>query len=283
MRWKGRKASSNVDDRRSTPGKKMAVGGGIGTLAIVVIVMLLGGNPEKLLNQMGSSSGSTQGTPVPTSPEEDKLADFVSVVLADTEDVWHEQFRKMGKTYKEPQLILFKGSDQSGCGFASAATGPFYCPADQKVYIDLAFCNELKTKFKAPGDFAIAYVIAHEVGHHIQHILGITDQVHSKKGRISEKEYNQLSVRLELQADFLAGAWAHHAQRMHNILEKGDIEEALRAANAIGDDRLQKQAQGYTVPDSFTHGTSEQRQRWFKKGLESGNIADGDTFNATYL
>ncbi|MFI4897367.1 MAG: neutral zinc metallopeptidase, partial [Phycisphaerales bacterium JB059] len=195
------------------------------------------------------------------------------------EDVWNTLFAQQGQNYKEPTLVMFRGSTRSGCGFATSATGPFYCPADEQVYIDLGFYDELATRYGAPGDFAQAYVIAHEVGHHIQHLMGTTDFVHQQKGRVSESEYNDLSVRLELQADFLAGVWAHHADRMSGILEAGDIEEGLRAAAAIGDDTLQKRAQGYAVPDSFTHGTSAQRVRWFRKGLESGDLSQGDTFS----
>jgi len=218
-----------------------------------------------------------------TSPEEDELAEFVSVVLADTEDVWNKLFSEEGQSYREPKLVLFTGQVQSACGFASAAVGPFYCPGDETVYIDLQFYDELRRKFGAPGDFAQAYVIAHEIGHHVQKQLGITSKVDAMRGRVSQEEFNQLSVRLELQADFFAGVWAHHAQRMQQILEPGDINEALQAAGAIGDDRLQKQAQGYVVPESFTHGTSEQRERWFRRGFESGDMAQGDTFNAANL
>ncbi len=205
------------------------------------------------------------------------------MVLADTEKVWRAQFQRMGRTYQEPQLVLFSGRVQSACGLASAATGPFYCPGDQKVYVDLDFYRELKERFDAPGDFAQAYVLAHEVGHHVQNLLGITDQVDGMRGRLSEVEFNKVSVRLELQADFLAGMWAHHAQRQWNILEAGDLEEALNAASAIGDDRIQRQAQGHVVPDSFTHGSSAQRIRWFRRGLETGDFAQGDTFSARDL
>jgi predicted metalloprotease len=216
-------------------------------------------------------------------PEEEQRKDFVSVVLADTEAVWHKLFNQMGRNYEEPKLVLFRGRVESACGLASSAVGPFYCPRDHKVYVDLEFFEELQKRFGAPGDFAQAYVIAHEVGHHVQDLLGISDRVHAQQGRMSKAEYNQLSVRLELQADFLAGVWAHHAQKMRNMLEEGDIEEALRAAEAIGDDRLQRQAQGYVVPDSFTHGTSAQRVRWFRRGFETGDVDQGDTFNARSL
>ena len=208
-----------------------------------------------------------------------ELASFVKVVLADTEDVWNKQM----KNYRDPTLVLFSGSVQSACGNASASTGPFYCSEDERVYIDLSFYQELKDRFNAPGDFAQAYVIAHEVGHHVQHILGITDKVHAMSGKLSEEEYNKLSVKLELQADFLAGVWAHHADNTNHMIEEGDFEEAINAASAIGDDRLQQQSQGYVTPDSFTHGTSEQRVRWFTKGFKSGDINDGDTFNTENL
>jgi len=215
---------------------------------------------------------------------DDELAEFVKVVLKDTEDVWHGLFREqLNSEYREPVLVLYSRQDRSACGFASAATGPFYCPADQKLYIDLSFYQELQTRFRAPGDFAMAYIVAHEVGHHVQNLLGITQQMEMERRRISEQQYNQLSVRLELQADFMAGVWAHHAQQMKNILEQGDIEEAMGAAAAVGDDRIQREARGYVVPDSFTHGTSEQRMRWFRKGLETGDLSQGDTFNASTL
>lgn len=261
----------------------MLTKGGLGVVAIIVVVsLLIGKNPLALLQEISGSGGGLgveQGTTYTPSPEEEQLAEFTAVVLADTEDVWNSLL----DGYREPTLVLFSGSVRSACGHASAATGPFYCSADEKLYIDLSFFNELQRRFEAPGDFAQAYVVAHEVGHHIQYLLGIIDKVHAARGQMSEEEYNQLSVRLELQADFLAGVWAHHAQRSKNILESGDIEEALGAASAIGDDRLQMQSQGYVTPDSFTHGTSEQRMRWFKKGFETGDIRQGDTFNATSL
>lgn len=276
MEWKGRRQSRNVEDRRG--GGSKVVGGGVGIIVVAILVMLMGGDPLSVL------SASSQGGTVSAGPGiDDEAKEFVSVVLADTEQVWSEQFRRMGRSYREPILVLFQGRVESACGYASAAVGPFYCPADNKMYIDLSFYDDLKTRFGAPGDFAQAYVIAHEVGHHIQNQLGTSEKVQRMKGRVSEAEYNKLSVRLELQADFYAGVWAHHAQRLNNILEPGDLEEALRAAAAIGDDRLQKQAQGYVVPESFTHGTSEQRMRWFKKGWESGRIEDGDTFSAPRL
>ena len=284
MRWKGRRQSTNVEDRRQVGGKSLALGGGLGTIVILVLVVLLGGDPQALLEQAGNTTPGIQDTASPgQNAAQDELSQFVATVLADTEDVWNELFRRNGKTYREPNLVLFSGRVQSGCGFAGSQTGPFYCPADQKVYIDLSFYSDLRDQLGAPGDFAQAYVIAHEIGHHVQNLLGISNQVHQMQGRVSKAEYNELSVRLELQADFFAGVWAHHAQRMKNLLEQGDIQEAMTAANAIGDDRLQKQSQGYVVPDSFTHGTSEQRMRWFMKGLQSGDMSQGDTFSATEL
>ena len=272
MRWRGRQTSGNISDRRGMGGK-LAVGGGLGGIVVLLISMLLGGNPLETIN-VGS-----QGNYTP-SAEEDERAEFVGVVLKDTEDVWNALFSQQFKAdYQEPQLVLFSQSDQSGCGFASAATGPFYCPLDNSVYIDLSFADQLEQEFGAAGDFALAYVVAHEVGHHVQNLLGTSDKVHKARQRSSEVEGNKLSVALELQADFYAGVWAHHAQHTKQILEPVDIEEALHAANAIGDDRLQKQSQGYVVPDAFTHGTSEQRMYWFKKGFETGDINQGNTFD----
>ncbi len=281
MRWLGRRQSTNIEDRRGAVPRRV-VGGGCGTIVIILIVWLLGGNPLELLNNMSSSDQSST-TNYQATEAENQLAQFVAVVLGDTEDVWNTIFRQEGNTYREPKLVLYTEAVQSACGFSSAATGPFYCPADEKLYIDLAFCEELQRRFQAPGDFALAYVIAHEVGHHVQNLLGINDQVMAMRDRVSQREFNQLMVRLELQADFLAGVWAHHAQRMKNILEEGDIEEALNAASAVGDDRIQKQTQGYVVPDAFTHGTSEQRMRWFAKGFKTGDIRQGDTFGAERL
>ena len=252
-------------------------------IILVVIVALLGGDPIALLEQVGTTTGGPATTQTQLSPEQEELTQFVSVVLADTEDVWHDLFRRMGRTYEEPVLVLFSGQVQSACGFASAASGPFYCPADRKLYIDLTFYEEMKQRFGAPGDFAQAYVIAHEVGHHVQNLLGTSREVQAMRSRLGKADYNRLSVRLELQADFFAGVWAHHAQRTKHILEEGDVAEALNAANAIGDDTLQRRAQGRVVPDSFTHGTSEQRMRWFRKGLETGDLSQGDTFNAERL
>lgn len=283
MEWKGREQSSNVDDRRRSTGKTVGGIGCLGTIIMLLIVWMLGGDPLQFLQQVDIQPNQTQQQHIP-SAQEDELAQFVSVVLKDTEDVWSKIFReKYGKEYVKPTLVMFTGSTQSGCGYASSQTGPFYCPADQKLYIDLSFYQELKNNFKAPGDFAMAYVIAHEVGHHVQNQLGIHDQVQSQRRRLSESEYNKLSVRVELQADFFAGVWAYHAQEMKGILEPGDISEALNAAAAIGDDRLQKQSQGYVVPDAFTHGTSEQRVRWFKKGFDTGDVMQGNTFNTNNL
>jgi predicted metalloprotease len=271
----GRRESSNVEDRRSSGGR-MAMGGGVGALLIAVVAYFLTGDPGALKNVLPDGQPQQQGPP---SAAEEEAKRFVAVVLADTEDVWHELFKQMGKSYQEPKLVLFSGQVESACGFASSAVGPFYCPADQRVYLDLQFFADLKNRFRAPGDFAQAYVIAHEIGHHVQKLLGATDRVHSQRSRISKVAFNRLSVRLELQADFYAGVWAHHAQRRLKILEPGDIEEALGAANAIGDDRLQREAQGRVVPDSFTHGTSAQRIRWFRRGFETGDLSQGDTFS----
>jgi predicted metalloprotease len=294
MRWQGRRRSSNVEDQRGRGGGSMLGGlggglltkGGIGmVLVIVVIGWLTGTNPLTLLQEIGGSSGvgydqtTSIEQPYTPSAEEQELAEFTSVVLADTEDVWNSLING----YREPTLVLFSGSVRSACGMASSATGPFYCSADEKLYIDLSFFNELQSRFGAPGDFAQAYVVAHEVGHHVQHLMGITDKVHAMREQLSEEEYNKLSVKLELQADFLAGVFANHAQSTKNILEPGDIDEALNAATAIGDDRLQMETRGYVAPDSFTHGTSEQRKRWFRKGFETGDVNQGDTFNATTL
>lgn len=283
MKWLGRRGSGNIEDRRSGGGG-LAIGGGLTAIIAVVFSLLTGQNPMELLGMFqGGDSGTQQEAPLETDVNQDEKGHFVSVVLADTEDVWNKLFSDAGSNYKEPTLVLFSGAVHSACGSASSATGPFYCPGDEKVYIDLSFYDELQTKFGAPGDFAMAYVVAHEVGHHIQNILGTSNKLDRARGRVSQEEYNQLSVRLELQADFYAGVWAHHAQRMKNILEEGDIKEALNAANAIGDDRLQQQSQGRVVPDAFTHGTSAQRMRWFKKGYDTGDINQGDTFSASNL
>ena len=283
MLWKGQRQSDNVEDRRGLSGGGMAIGGGLGGIVVLVIALLLGADPRQLLEQsrgVDPSSGTT--TSRPTNPQEDELKQFSATVLASTEDVWADIFRQQGRTYSKPTLVLFTEAVRSACGEAGAAVGPFYCPGDQKLYLDLSFFNDLQTRFRAPGDFAQAYVIAHEVGHHVQNLLGTMDKVDAVRGRMSEAEANQLSVRLELQADFLAGVWAHYAQQK-GILEAGDIEEALGAASAVGDDRLQREGQGYVIPDSFTHGTSEQRIRWFRKGLETGDLREGDTFSARSL
>jgi predicted metalloprotease len=277
MLWQGRRESGNVEDRRGMSGGGMVIGGGIGSVIIVVLYLLLGGNPSDLNNQLSSPQQQAQSA-VPRSAEEEKLASFSKVVLADTEDVWDEIFKENGRKYDQPTLVMFTDQTQSGCGFSSAATGPFYCPDDEKLYIDLSFFNELQTRFNVSGEFAMAYVIAHEVGHHIQKLSGTFNKVEAERQNLSESGYNKLSVKVELQADFYAGVWANRAQKMKNILQAGDIESALNAANAIGDDRLQQQSKGYVVPDAFTHGTSQQRMYWFKKGFETGDIKQGNTF-----
>ncbi|MFN0151993.1 MAG: neutral zinc metallopeptidase [bacterium] len=283
MRWQNRRRSDNMEDRRGASPSRLAIGGGVGTLAVVVIALLFGADPTAILQQLQGTQVSVPSESGVIDPAQQELAEFVSVILADTEDVWRQIFESSGATYEEPRLVLFSGGVESACGMASAAMGPFYCPGDAKVYIDLSFYEDLQNRFQAPGDFAQAYVIAHEIGHHVQNQLGVMERVNAARGRVSESEFNEISVRLELQADFLAGVWAHHARKSRDFLEAGDIEEALRAASAIGDDRLQKQSQGYIVPDSFTHGTSEQRVRWFRKGLETGDVTQGDTFMANTL
>jgi len=280
MRWKGRRKSSNVEDRR---GKKTGMaGGGVGIIVIMLIVWLLGGNPLELLDNVQLDNSSTTTEYLGTE-EENELAEFVSVILAETEDVWSNIFRQESVSYKLPKLVIYNGRVQSACGLSSAATGPFYCPGDHKVYIDLSFQKELQNRFNAPGDFAMAYVIAHEVGHHVQNLAGVTNQVMALRSQVSESEFNKYMVRLELQADFYAGVWAHYTEKVNNLLDEGDIEEALNAASAVGDDRIQKRTQGHVVPESFTHGTSEQRKRWFYKGFKTGDINQGDTFNANEL
>ena len=282
MRWKGRKESSNVEDRRGmSPGGKGMIGGGIGTIAIVLVVLLLGGDPTSIIQNV-QLDNQTTNTNYTESAKDKELAQFVGVVLAETENVWHAIFKEEGSTYREPKLVLFSGSVQSACGTAGASTGPFYCPGDEKLYIDLSFFEELQRRFKAPGDFAMAYVIAHEVGHHIQNLTGVMDKMNEIRSQVSKEEYNQYSVRVELQADFYAGIWAHYTEQQ-DLLESGDLEEALNAASAVGDDNIQKQAQGYVVPESFTHGTSAQRKKWFYKGFTSGDIRQGDTFAARDL
>ncbi|MEP6569104.1 MAG: neutral zinc metallopeptidase [Acidobacteriota bacterium] len=283
MLWKGQRQSDNVEDRRGISGGGLAIGGGLGGIVVLVIALLLGADPRQLLQQAGETDPSRNATTSrPLSPQDDELRQFSATVLASTEDVWTEIFRQQRRSYPKPTLVLFTDQVRSACGEAGAAVGPFYCPGDKKLYLDLAFFNDLQTRFRAPGDFAQAYVIAHEVGHHVQTLLGTMDKVDAARTRMSEAEANALSVRLELQADFLAGVWAHYAQQK-GVLEPGDIEEALGAASAVGDDRLQREGQGFVVPDSFTHGTSEQRIRWFRKGLETGDLSQGDTFNAKSL
>ncbi len=282
MIWKGRRESSNVEDQRGGVSRRaVGVGGGLGTIVLVLAIYLLGGDPSAVLNNLQVNTPETAST-YEGSAEENELAKFVSVVLADTEDVWSDLLQKEGVEYRMPKLVIYSGSVESACGRSGGSTGPFYCPADEKVYIDLSFYNELQTRFKASGDFAMAYVIAHEVGHHVQNLLGVLGKVNALQSRLGEAEFNRYLVRLELQADYYAGVWSHFAERM-KVLEEGDIEEALTAASAVGDDRIQKNARGYAVPDSFTHGTSEQRSKWFYRGFKSGTIQDGDTFGAEDL
>lgn len=285
MRWQDMRRSENVEDRRGAR-PKMAIGGGFGLLFIIIISLLFKVDPTKLL-ESGVTGGDPSGgfsTGAPeSSPREEELKQFVSTVLASTEDVWSPIFADAGRTYAKPKLVLFTGQVRSACGLASSAVGPFYCPGDDQVYLDMSFFDELNQRLGAPGDFAQAYVIAHEIGHHVQNLLGTSGKVHAAQQQLGKAEGNALSVRLELQADFFAGVWAHHAQRANRFIEPGDLEEAIRAASAIGDDRLQKQARGYVVPDSFTHGTSAQRVRWFRKGFETGDPSAGDTFNADDL
>ena len=299
MKWQGKRRSSNIDDRRGQRSPRSGLGGfnpmllgpllkllfsktGLVIVGIfLVISFATGNNPLSILGQFftGGSPQTESSVPYKGSAKENELAEFSSTILANTEDVWNSLL----SNYRNPTLVLFSGSVSSACGNASSATGPFYCPGDEKLYIDLSFFNDMERKLNAPGDFAQAYVIAHEVGHHIQKIMGITDKMNQLRGQVSKTEYNKYSVKLELQADFLAGVWAHHSQRMTKMMESGDLEEALNAANAIGDDRLQKNSTGRVVPDSFTHGTSAQRMRWFKKGFETGDISQGDTFSANSL
>jgi len=283
MLWKGRRESDNIEDRRGIGGGGIAIGGGLGGIVILIIALLLGADPRRLLEQMPTTdpnAGSTASRSA--NAEEEEMKKFVGVVLAETEDTWTDVFQQLGKQYTKPKLVLFTDQVNSACGQAGTAVGPFYCPGDQKVYLDLAFFQELKTRFRAPGDFAEAYVVAHEVGHHVQDLLGTMGRVNQAQRGLGGGQANQLSVRLELQADFLAGVWAYYAQKK-GILEVGDIEEALGAASAVGDDRLQRESQGYVVPDSFTHGTSEQRIRWFRKGFQTGDIRQGDTFSTRAL
>lgn len=279
MLWKGRRESGNVEDRRGMSGGGVAVGGGILGVIGVIIYLLMGGDPSSIPQNQGIPSTQNREMSAEEKAKDDERAQFVKVVLADTEDVWNDLMKKQGQTYQEPTLVLFRDQVESACGMAGSATGPFYCPGDQKLYIDLSFYEQMQNQLHAPGDFAMAYVVAHEVGHHIQYLNGTSEKMARLRQRLSETEYNKYSVMLELQADFLAGVWAYHAQKMKNILQENDIEEALNAANAIGDDRLQREAQGRVVPESFTHGTSKQRVYWFKKGFETGDVRQGNTFD----
>ena len=280
MKWQGRRESENVEDRRGLSGRQVATGGGIFGIIVLILGLLLGGDPQQLLSDFASNSSSStaQQTPIQESEEEKALASFVKVTLADTEQIWGDIFSQNNMTYRNPTLVMFRNSITSPCGNASAQTGPFYCPADEKIYLDLGFFEELTQKLGAHGDFSLAYVIAHEVGHHIQYVLGTTEKVRQMQSRTDEVGANKLSVAMELQADFYAGVWAHYNQKYNNALEPGDVEEALSAANAVGDDRLQKNSQGYVVPDAFTHGTSEQRMYWFKLGYQTGDLSKGNTF-----
>ena len=282
MNLSGRRESSNVDDRRGRRGGKIAGVGIGGAIIIGIICLILGKNPADVINNSQLTGGTETETAYQPTAEEEELAKFARQILAGTEDVWTAEFKKMGKTYVPPKLVLFTESVQSGCGGATSSTGPFYCSADQSVYIDLSFFSSMKQQLGADGDFAYAYVIAHEVGHHVQYLLGTLQDAHNQMSRLSEKEANKISVRLELQADFYAGVWAYHDNEMFGSLEDGDIEEGLNVASKIGDDYLQKKARGYTVPESFNHGTSAQRTKWLKKGLRTGNVKDGDTFTPQY-
>jgi uncharacterized protein len=278
MQWQGRRQSSNVDDRRGLSGGGMAIGGGVIGVIFILAKFLLGDGDINDLSQIIQQQPQQQELSVEQKAADDKEAAFVKVVLADTEDVWSKLFQNMGRTYTDPTLVLFRGTTTSACGNASAATGPFYCPSDQDLYIDLSFAQQLKDQFGATGDFAMAYVVAHEVGHHVQYLMGITDKMQRLQQQLSQTEYNKYSVRLELQADFYTGLWAHYDDKMKDVIDPADITDALNAANAIGDDRLQQEYQGTVTPDSFTHGTSAQRMYWFKKGYETGDISQGNTF-----
>ena len=285
MRWERGRRSDNIEDRRGMRvGKKGIAGGGIGAIVLALVAMYFGVDPSVVLNQAGNLAPTqTEQRQVSFSPEEARLKEFVAVVLADTEDVWGALFRGSGQQYVQPKLVLFSGSVQSACGFAEAAMGPFYCPGDQKLYLDMSFFNDLAKRHDAPGDFAQAYVVAHEVGHHVQTLLGVSKQVHAARQRAGEAEGSALQVRMELQADCFAGVWAHHANKVRQVLEPGDTEEALAAAAGVGDDRMQKKARGYVMPESFTHGSSEQRMRWFSRGMQSGEPGQCDSFKATQL
>jgi predicted metalloprotease len=285
MRWLNTRMSDNVEDRRGSGGgmRNLGIGGGIGGIIIIVLALLFKQDPQQVMQVVQQAGGNAQQSEKVTAAS-DEMSKFAATMMANTEDVWQKLFANMNKTYTDPKMVIFTESSQSGCGFAQSAMGPFYCPADQKVYLDLSFFNEMQQRFNVSGDFAQAYVIAHEVGHHVQNLLGISEKVQSMRQRVSEKEYNKLSVKLELQADFFAGIWAYYAQKMNFVqLDPGDIEEALNAANAVGDDKLQQAGQGHVVPDAFTHGTSAQRMRWFKKGFDTGDLSQGDTFSATNL
>jgi len=286
MRWQGRRRSDNVIDRRGASRRGIAIGGGagLGGIILLVLYLLLGGNPAEVTQgfQGESAPYSAEGGEA-LSEKDQEMGEFVAVVLADIEDLWEEQFRQMGEDYREPRVVLYSGQVESACGYSGYATGPFYCPEDENVYLDLSYFEDMQRELNAPGDFALAYVIAHEVGQHVQKLFGIHDQVMELQGRVSEKEFNQILVRMELQADFLAGFWAHYARQDGDFIDTADIKEGLNAAAAVGDDRIMKQTQGYVVPDAFTHGTSEQRVRWFRKGLETGDLEQGDTFSASRL
>ena len=286
MRYQGREKSKNIEDRRGQRMKRVGGGIGIGTILLIIAAIIFGGDPGQILSGVQQQPGQVQmeNQPYQASELEQELEQLVGVTLRETELVWDDIFRnQLGRAYEPTTLVLFSEKTQSACGAGKSSTGPFYCPADRKVYIDLTFYNEMRNRFKAGGDFAMSFVVAHEVAHHVQNLLGITRQVDAQRGRIGKAEMNDLSVRLELQADFLSGVWAHHAHKRSNILEKGDIEEAMNAAAAIGDDRIQMQSRGYVVPESFTHGTSEQRMKWLRKGLKTGDINQGDTFTARSL
>ncbi len=284
MRWEHGRRSENIEDRRGMRvGKPGLVGGGIGAIVLALVALYFGVDPSVVLNQAGNLAPTQEEQPVTFSPEEEKLKEFMSVVLADTEDVWSTLFRGSGQQYRQPKLVLFSGAVESACGFAEAAMGPFYCPGDQKLYLDMSFFNDLAQRHDAPGDFAQAYVLAHEVGHHVQTLLGVSEQVQAARQHAGEAEGNAMQVKMELQADCFAGVWAHHANKTRQILEPGDTEEALAAAAGVGDDRLQRQARGYVVPESFTHGSSAQRMQWFKRGMQSGDPGQCDTFKAARL
>jgi predicted metalloprotease len=285
MRWQGRRQSGNVEDRRRSSGRGLAIGGGIGGvggIVILVLYLLLGGNPSEITQSLQGEGAVAPTEAGELSQEQREMGEFVSVVLADIEDVWNRQFQQLGSDYREPRLVLFSGQVESACGYNSAV-GPFYCPGDENVYLDLDFFEDMQRELDAPGDFALAYVIAHEVGHHVQNLLGVMEEVSTRQARLGEREANQLTVRLELQADFLAGVWAHYARQSSDLLDSADIEEGINAAGAVGDDRIMQRTQGRVVPDAFTHGTSAQRIRWFRKGLESGDLEQGDTFSAARL